>query len=515
MKKQGSVIRWLLLTFTLMFSVVLAGCGGGAEKAPADKKTLIYATSSDATRLDPQMMTDVPSYNPVYNKIYQTLIVVDKDGDLKPLLATEWKNISPTVWEFKLQQNVKFHDGTPFNAAAVKKTFERLIDPVNKKSNLHILKAVQEIKIIDDHTIQIITTEPFPPLLQHLAHTGTSIISPKAIDESDTKSLDQNPVGTGPYKLEKWTKGEGMTLAFFPDYWGKKPAVEKIVFKVVPEDATRMGMIQSGEAHIADKLPFNDVDRYTKEGKFTVVRTPGYGTEFVGINLKNEKFQDIRIRKAIDLSIDRKAILSGVYQNVGLPGVSTLGPKVFGYNPNLPAPEYNPAKAKELLKEAGVPDLKVVLWTSTNNKSRLKMAEVVQAQLKDAGITVEIKTLEWGTFLQAHHDGETELYIMGWSNSSGDPDASLGPVWSKIGFGNSNGSYYTNPEVEELFAQAAKEMDREKRKEMYWKIQEITTAAEVRFVTRVNEYVSLANKNVKGIAYTPAEILLMDNLIIE
>ena len=513
MKKDLPQWRLLSLVLIAILALTLTGCGG-SKSSTDNKKTLVYATASDAVRLDPQMITDVPSGNTVYGKVYQTLLALDKDGKFQPLLATEWKNISPTVWEFKLRKDVKFHDGTPFNAAAAKKTLDRLTDDKAKKSNRDILKGVQEIKVIDEYTIQIITKTPFPPLLQNLTHIGSVMISPKAIDENGTKPLDQNPIGTGPFKLEKWTKGEGMTLVAFPEYWGKKPAIERITFKVVPEDGTRMGMVQGGEAQIADKLPFNDVERYSKDDKFTVIKTLGFGTEFIGINMKKEKFQDIRVRQAIDLAIDRKAILSGVYQNVGQMNVSTLGPKVFGYNPNLPAAEYNPAKAKELLKEAGVSDLKVVLWTSTNNKARVKMAEVVQAQMKEAGITVEIKTLEWGTFLQAHHEGETELYIMGWSNSSGDADVSL-KIWSKEGIGNSNGSYYINPKVEELLAQAAQEMDIEKRKQLYWQVQEITTAAHVRFVTRTTEYVTLSSKKVKGVLYTPAEYLIVDNITME
>ena len=507
---QKTVFFVLLLA---SFALILTGCGKkGAEVA--DKKTLIYATASDATRLDPQMMTDVPSYNPMSGKVYETLIGVGPKGELYPLLATEWKNLTPLSWELKLRPNVKFHDGALFNAEAAKKSLDRLMDPQNKKSNYHILKDVASVEVVDEYTIKIMTKTPFPALIQNLSHTSTGMISPQAIANQAEKPLDQNPVGTGPFKLEKWVKGEGMTLVQFSEYWGKKPAIEKLVFKVVPEDSTRMGMVQSGEAQIADKAPFNDVERYEKDGRFAIIRTAGYGTEFLGINLKKEKFQDIRVRKAINLGIDRKAILSGVYQNIGEPGVSTLSPMVFGYNPNLPASEYNPAKAKELLKEAGVPDLRVTLWTSTNNKARLKMAEIIQAQLKEAGITVDIKTLEWGTYLQAHHDGETELYIMGWSNSSGDAGASL-INWTQEGFGNSNGSFYTNPEVEELMRLAAQEMDPVKREQLYWKVQEITTADEVRFVSRVNVYVSLANKNVEGIAYTPTEILIVDNLVIK
>lgn len=513
MMKKSLVWRLMVAATVVLTLVALAGCGGGNDSS-SNKKTLIYATMSDATRLDPQNMTDVPSYNPMHMKVYETLYAVDQNGEIQPLLATDVKIVDDLTWEFKLREGVKFHDGTPFNAEAVKKSFDSLMDPNDKKAYGHILKGVKEVQVVDENTVRIITEAPFPALRQHLSHTATAIISPKALEEKASKSLDQNPVGTGPFKLENWTKGESLTLIANAEYWGKKPTLEKIVFKVVPEDSTRVAMVQTGEAHIADKIPFVDVKRYDSDPKFTVVRTTSFATDFLGLNMKNPKFQDIRVRKAIDLGIDRKAILDGVFYGVGELNVSTLSPKVFGFNPNLPPAEYNPEKAKALLKEAGVENLHIVLWTSTNNKARLKVAEVVQAQLKEIGVTVELKTLEWGTFLQAHHDGETEMYIVGWSNSSGDAGAGL-INWTEAGFGNSNGSYYTNSEVEALMVQAASEMDVEKRKELYWKVQEITSQASVRFVLRSAQYVSLTGKNVKNVVYNPTEILLPENIVIE
>ena len=512
MKKMSTFWRLSTLLLVGILTLVVAGCGGG--KAGDDKKTLIYATASDAVKLDPQMMTDVPSYNMTNHKIYETLVDLDKDGKFKPYLATEWKNIDPVTWEFKLQKNVKFHDGTPMNAAAVKKTFERLMDPKEKKAQQQMLQAVKEIKVIDDTTLQIITKEPSPTLLQSLTHNSTAIISPKSIDDHKNKSLDQNPVGTGPYKLEKWTKGESMTLALFPEYWGKKPTVEILVFKVVPEDATRMGMLKSGEAHIADKLPFNDVDTYAKDTKLQVIRTQGYGTEFLGFNLKKDIFKDVRVRQAIDLAIDREAIRMGVYKGIGDAGVSSLAPKVFGHNPNLPKAEYNLEKAKALLAEAGVTNLSFTLWTSTNNKARIKVAEIVQDQLKKAGINVTIKTLEWGVFLKAYQDGETDMYILGWSNSTGDAEYSM-RIWSESGFGTINGSFYSTPEMETLLDQGSKEMDREKRLKIYWKAQEVATNSHARLIYRTTDYVSLASAKVKGIYFTPGEILLPETLTIE
>ena len=509
---------WRSILLPLLILALALGLTGCSSKGNSDKKTFVLATASDVVIMDPQMINDIPSTNVLLGKVYENLVTVDAKGQLVPQLATEWKQVNPTTWEFTLRKGVKFQDGTPFNAEVIKKNFDRLRDPAVPKVRRQLLDKVQEVKVISDDKVQIITSTPFPPLLPNLAHTGTAIISGQAIDNDKTKPIAQNPVGTGPYKMALWTKGEQVTLEAFPDYWGKKPTLNKIIFKVVPEDATRMAMVQTGEAQAADKVPFTDVDRYAKDAKFNLIRTVGYGTEFIGLNLRKPQFEDIRVRQAINLAIDRDAILSGVYNNVGKKNVSTLGPLVFGFNPNLPAAEYNPEKAKQLLKEAGMDNgkLQFSIWTSSNNKVRIKLAEVLQAQLKSVGIQVDIKTVEWGAFLAAMKNGETDMYLLGWANQSGDGDASLSPVWSKEGFmTGENGSFYSTPQVEELLVAARQEMNPEKRKEMYQKVQEIFTADQVRFVTRGTEYISITGKNVKGLRYTPSEVSVFDDVVIE
>ena len=218
-------LSFLLSGLFILAMLILSGCA----KETTNEKSFIYAVQADARTLDPQMSTDATSTNATSRKIYENLITIGKNNNIEPMLATEWKQVDPLTWEFTLRKGVKFHDGSDLNAEAVKITLDRLLDPEAKRNRREILSSIQEVKIIDPYKIQITTRTPFAPLLLHLTHPGASIISPKAIqdDIKNVKPLAQNPVGTGPFKFEKWTKGEQISYTRFNDYWGTKPEITK------------------------------------------------------------------------------------------------------------------------------------------------------------------------------------------------------------------------------------------------------------------------------------------------
>lgn len=215
----------LLFASLLGISSVLSGCAseetGSKETVEKAKEggTLIVARLSDATTLDPHFITDIPSANVVYEKVYQTLVVPDKNMDPKPLLAKEWKQLDDVTWEFKLQEGVKFHDGAPFNSEAVKTNFDRILDPATASPQAGKLEMIKEIKVIDETTVQFQLKYPYAPLLSILVSNEGSIISPKAIKENSDK-LGQNPVGTGPFVFKSWKPGEEIALSKNKDYWG-------------------------------------------------------------------------------------------------------------------------------------------------------------------------------------------------------------------------------------------------------------------------------------------------------
>ncbi|TLS38641.1 glutathione ABC transporter substrate-binding protein [Pseudalkalibacillus caeni] len=514
----------LLLAALFIIGTVLTGCTGSNEASSGKSSDgasgknggkLVIAELSDATQLDPHKGTDIPSANVYHGKIYEGLVKQDKDMEIQPALATEWKKIDDLTWEFKLREGVKFHDGTEFKADAVKKTIERILDPEIASPRAKLFEMIKEVKVVDDYTVQLITEYPFAPLLANLAHYSGGIISPAAIEKyGDT--LGQHPVGTGPFKFDSWTPGQEINLVKNDDYWGKKAKVDQVVFKVIPEDATRIAMVETGEAHIAEPVPVTDVQRIEGSSSMKLNRSEGLGIDYVGFNVQKKPFDDVRVRQAINLATDTDVILEGVYNNVGTKATAPMGPGVWGHNPNLEGYGYDVNKAKELLAEAGYKDgFKTTIWTN-DNKARVDLAEVLQSQLKGVGIEAEVKVLEWGAYLEATANGEHDMFILGWSNMTGDADYNQYFLFHSEAIGNpGNRTFYSNPEVDKLIDAGRRESDPEKRKEIYAKAQKIEMEdAPMIFIRNDEDLVALGN-NVKGFWMHPAGTLMINDVSIK
>lgn len=507
-------LSFLLSGLFILAMLILSGCA----KETTSEKPFIYAVQADARTLDPQMSTDATSNNAVERKVYETLITIDQNNKVIPALATEWKQIDALTWEFTLRKGVKFHDGTDFNGAAVKASFDRLLDPAAKRNRRSMLASITEIKVIDSYKIQLITATPFAPLLLHLNHPGASIMSPKAIEEDKAgkNPLAQNPVGTGPFKFEKWIKGDQISYTRFDQYWGEKAKISKLIFKIVPEDTTRIAMVKTGEAQAANLVPVTEADRLSKDSAFKLIRTPLYRTEFIAFNTEKAPFNNPKVRRAIAEAIDFQGLISGVYNNSGTSGVSTLGPAVYGYNPNLKPYSYNLENAKKLLAEAGYPNGFTAKFYVADRKIRIKLAEVIQAELKSLGIELKIVVLEQGAFFAASEKGEHDLCIDGWSNSTGDADFCLSPTLTARGIPTGdNYSRYNNPTVTALLDQARGETNSDKRLALYYQAQEIIREDAPLLTTQVTEDLSVTRKNVEGLWITAGGTTIFNNVSVK
>ncbi|HBZ83810.1 MULTISPECIES: glutathione ABC transporter substrate-binding protein [Brevibacillus] len=514
-----------LLALSLTVGVALTGCGAGTEQqnangAPASEAakeggTLIVARKADANNLDPHFISNIPSANYIYGKVYESLVARDKNAGYKPALATEWKQVDDLTWEFKLREGVTFHDGTPFNAEAVKKTFERALDPKVGSPRASNFAMIKEIKAVDDKTVQFILDYPFAPLLSILASTEGSIISPKAIAEG-ADTLARKPVGTGPFKFEDWIPGQEMTLAKNENYWGEKPKVDKVQYKVVPEDTTRIAMVEAGEAHIGDQLPVTEVERAQATPSMNMVRAEGLGVEYIGFNVTKKPFDDVRVRQAVAHAIEKEAIVKGVYNNVGTEAVSSMSPKVIGYNPNLEDYKYDVNEAKSLLAAAGYANGFKTSIVTDDRKERMNVAEVIQSQLKGIGIDVEIKVMEYGAYLEYTDKGEHAMFIGGWGNATGDGDYNQYNVFHSSSKGSAgNIAFYNNPEVDKLIEEGRREKDEAKRNAIYAKLQEIELKEVPVIPIRTIDHVSVTAKDVKGFWLSPVGYLMLDEVTIQ
>jgi peptide/nickel transport system substrate-binding protein len=527
-KKYMSVI----LTMLFLIGAALTGCtsapsentsndtnnesnDAGTSENGSEGGELVIAVLSDATQLDPHKGTDIPSANVYHGKIYEGLVKQDENMDIQPALATEWEKLDELTWEFKLREGVKFHDGTDFTADAVKKTIERVLDPEVASSRAKLFEMITEIKIVDDYTIQFITEYPFAPLLANLSHYSGGIISPKAMEEHGDQ-LGQNPTGTGAFKFDSWTPGAEIRLVKNDDYWGDKAKVDSVVFKVIPEDATRIAMVETGEAHLAEPVPVTEVERIEASPTMKLNRSAGLGIDYIGFNMNKKPYDDIRVRQAINLAVDTDMIIQGVYNNVGSTATAPMGPGVWGHNPDLEAWGYDVEKAKELLKEAGYADgFETTIWTN-DNKERIDVAEVVQSQLKGVGINAEIKVVEWGAYLEATANGEHDMFILGWSNMTGDADYNQYFLFHSEAHGNvGNRSFYSNPRVDELIELGRRETDPAKRLEIYKEAQAIEMEEAPMIFLRNDENLVAVGEGVEGFWMHPAGTHMITDVTIK
>jgi len=509
----------------LALSLAITGCSSGNEASVANKDTtaataksggtLVIARLSDANNLDPHFSTQINSMAVIQHKVYEGLVQLDKNSEYKPLLASEWKQLDDLTWEFKLRQGVTFHDGAPFNAEAVQKTVARVLDKNNPSPKYNMFEMIKEVKAVDEYTIQFKLNYAFAPLLSVLASAEGSILSPKAIEQYG-KELSKHPTGTGPFVFESWTPGQEIVLVKNEKYWGDKPKIDKVVFKTVPEDATRVAMVETGEAHAAEQLPVTEVERVQSSSAMSLGRFEAFATDHIGINTKKKPFDDLRVRQAIAYAIDKEAIIAGVYNNVGKKADSTLGPKVIGYSPNVKSYPYDLNKAKALLAEAGYPNgFKATVYLN-DNKARINVAEVLQSQLKQIGIDLEVKVLEFGAYLEAAAKGETDLFISGWGNATGDADYNQINIYHSKSHGlPGNHSFYANPEVDKLIEAGRKEKDPEKRKAIYEKSVQLEMDDVAIIPYRSVENLAAISKNVQGLWINPSGYVEINEVTIQ
>ncbi|MBI2202125.1 MAG: hypothetical protein HYU43_09340, partial [Armatimonadetes bacterium] len=285
--------------------------------APRSGGTLKIGVLLDAISLDPHRASS-PSTRMIYGNIHDTLTVLDFDAKLGPGLAERWEAVAPTRWRFYLRKGVKFHSGEPFNAAAVKAHFDRVLDPKRPGAALGTLKGVKTVEMVDDYTVEFITGQPTGALPMVLSAPQTSITN-----AAQAKKLGADygtrPSGTGPFKFEEWKKGASITLVRNPDYWGGAPYLDKVEFRIIPEDSTRTLAYDNGEIDILYSPPGHMLAKLKADKNTTISQAVSFRTLFAGLNRKAPGLEDVRVRQALSHAIDRKAIADFVLEGIGIP----------------------------------------------------------------------------------------------------------------------------------------------------------------------------------------------------
>ncbi|MCC4723330.1 glutathione ABC transporter substrate-binding protein [Salinicoccus sp. RF5] len=492
-----------------------AGENNGGESGD---DTLVIAVDSEVTQIDPHLGTDIPSANVYHNKIFETLVVQDENMEIQSGLATEWERINDNEWEFRLREDVEFHDGEPFDANAVKANIDRVLDPELASPRASLFEMIEEVEIVDDYTVRLITEYPFAPLLANLAHYSGGIISPASIQaESEGEvNLTEDPVGTGPLTFDSWDQGNEVVLSKNDNYWGEEMQVEEVIFRVVTESSSRFAMIETGQAHIAEPISFQSLDMVEDSDNMELYRSEGLGIDYIGFNVETEPFDDIRVRQALSYAIDTEAIIDGVYNGVGTEAIGPIGPANFGYHPDLEGYGHDPERAQELLNEAGYEDgFDTTFWTN-DDEARVTTAEIVQDQLSEYGINVEIKQVEWGAYLEQTGEGLHDMFILGWSNMTGDGDYNQYYLFHSDARGSEgNRSFYANEEVDSLIDEARQESDEGERLEMYHQAQEIEVEEAPLVPVRHTEYVAAISPDVEGFWMHPSRVMMLNDVEIK
>ena len=477
-KKTASIF------ITAMFTAVtlLSGCtskSASETKQNSEPKVLIFAQGADPRGLDPAYVDDGESSKVMVN-IYEGLLKY-KEGstEVEPSLAESYSiSDDKKVYTFKLRKGVKFQDGTPFNADAVKYSIDRQLPPKATDDMPYAsftFGPVSKVEKVDDYTIKIYLKEPYTPFLANLAMSlAAPIVSPTAAQKSDGK-LMENPVGTGPFKFVKWDKGQSIVLEKNQDYWGDKPKLDKVVFQFIKENSVRASKLMTGEVDAIDGVDPNDVAQIKSKGD-TIFSEPGMNINYMGFNCSRAPFNDPQLREAIAHAINRDELVKYLYQGYAETAKSCMPTFIPGYNSNVEQYKYDPELAKKMLKDLGKENLKIKIITYSvprpYNAVGQKLAESIQAYLLKIGIQASIDAYSWTDYKPKVLQGEGDIFLFGWIGDNGDPDNFLSLFDSSQIKGGLNEAKYTNLSVDKLLAQARQTPNGTERNDMYKKIQE-------------------------------------------
>lgn len=449
-----------------LLAAALAATGWSAQaEQNADKNMVVIAQKADAYTMDPAKHSNFSTAN-VLMHLYDALVTRDEKGEFKPALALSWSNPDPTTWQFKLRKGVRFHDGEEFDAEAVKFTFDRALDPATKAPYFSRISAIKKVEVVDKYTVNFKTATPFPTMLFSLYEAAfpALIVPPKYLKENGPDALARKAVGTGAYRLVEWVKDDRVVMEANPDYWGVAPKIKKIVWRPVSEPRTRIAELKRGGVDIAENIPPGEI-KSLNGGATKVINIPSDFLFFFAFDtLKPGPLQDKRVRQAINYAVNVDAIQQAILEGTGQRVVVSLPRDAFGYPAGMQPYPYDPAKARQLLAEAGYPNGFTIPLTSRQGYL-LKDKEIMEATmgfLSKVGIKVVPKFMEPGVYAQvSERKGREGLIYPGWSGA----DADL--VWYPLLVSGQYQSYFSNKELDELILKGRSTLDPKKRMEAY------------------------------------------------
>ncbi len=480
--------------------------------------TLTIAVTFDPDTLDAPNITS-PGPEQMAMVIYDRLTELGADLTARPGLAESWTASSNgSVWTFRLRRGVQFHDGQLVDADAVKFNIDRIIDDIKPVKRKAFFAKIKSARVVDSNTLEITTDGAFGSLPYLLATAAASIISPKAIRELGD-GLARKPVGTGPFVFQEWVSGERVVLKRNDRYWGGAPKLDGIIYRNVPEASTRVALLETGQADIAQHLPPSEMKRLAANPQIQIVKVPSLEMRDIRFNMLDKRFSDLRVRQAMNRAINVPEIVDKILAGAGTYTGAPVPPSIFGAIKS-DKNRYDPALAKKLLADAGYPNgFKATLWGAKGTTAGLnEMLEAVQAQWLAVGIDVTLDLREVAAFQALATKGPEEaestgkqLLSLGLSARYPDPDSHLYAQYHSSQFspkGNNRG-FYKNARVDDLLDQGGRETDPAKRAAIYREVQEILIDEVPGVFLYTSELVFGYRSNVKNAILLPTQHLLL------
>ncbi|MBI4011617.1 MAG: hypothetical protein HY359_04855 [Candidatus Rokubacteria bacterium] len=484
--------------------------------------TLTIVRPTDPVSLDPQLETTAPGAWVYYN-ILEPLITLDEKMQIQLKLATAYEVLSPTKVRFKLRPGVRFHDGSPFNAAAVKFSFDRALKGTPPARWASLAGPLAGAEVVDDLTVDVLTKEPYGPILRTLAMVYCSIVSPTAVQKMGS-DFSRAPVGTGPFKFVEWKTNTHVIIERNPDYWGEKAPLDRVVFKVVPEEGARMIALQTGDADMVLLPSPPQLPALKRDPKYTVHEVVGGRVVFVGLHAGLPPLDDVRVRQALLNAVDRKAILENIMEGSAVAARGVLAPGVFGFK-DMQLDQLYPFdrnRAKALLGQAGwTPGPDGIMqkggqrlsltWIAARGRYPKdgEITEAVQAMLKEVGVEAKVEFREWAAvFTQVRGNPLTQhLFTLGWVTTNADADYSLYALFhsKQIPPTGWNTSRYANPRVDALVEQARRSLNQAEREKLYGEVQDILAKEMVWIPVYNTKEIVVTRSSVKGFQVHPVE----------
>ncbi len=483
-----------------MLSATLAVAATLCVTLPAQAKTLVFCSEGSPEGFNPAFYTAGTTFDASSQAIYNRLVEFERGTtNIAPALAEDWTISGDGLeYTFKLRKGVKFQTTkgfTPtrdFNADDVVFSFLRQLrkdHPYHAVSGgsyeyfngMSMPDLLKDVVKVDDHTVKFILNRPEAPMIANLGMDFASIFSAEYADAmmkaGTPEKVDLEPVGTGPFQLVAYQKDAVIRYKAHPDYWAGKAAIDNLVFAITPDANVRYQKLRAGECHVMPYPNPADLEAMRSDPEINLLQQEGLNVGYLGFNVEKKPFDNKKVRQALNMAINKQAIIDVVFQGAGKVAKNPIPPTIWSYNDEIQDYPYDPEKAKKLLAEAGVKDLKTNIWAMPvqrpYNPNARRMAELIQADWDKVGVKAEIVSFEWGEYLKRSKEGEHDSVLLGWTGDNGDPDNFLAVLLGCDAVGGSNRARWCHQPFEDLIQKAKVTSELEDRTKLYKEAQVI------------------------------------------